>query len=233
MPADVGLWSIDFHPVILDAAFQTLGHLFTEQAVPAGQVPLPTAVEKLGVYRAARKKILVEGRLREPTGPAGRIVADLVLSDEEGCIVAEVQGFQAKWVDLQAATNSPSKDAIAEMFYRPSWTPAVAVADAQAASNRPALCLYPSGAESLKGSLSATCEKGKWQEIFLGETTRRCGPASWEVDLFSPTALSTIIGQLEKFETVYFLGGIQATKPGEPGASSRAVRSKAWLRFSV
>jgi|GEM_PF-1210435 len=209
------------HPVILDSAFQTLGCLLLDRPQARGQVPLPVRVETLAVYRPCGGRVQVEGRIRTADGANRRIEADLVLRNEQGDVLAELTRFTAAWVDASGGLISSSKDTVAQMFYLPLWSQ-VEDGVKRTTTSRAPLCLYPPYAKSLSDEIVRHHGREACQTILLGATNRRIAENAWEIDVFDPSALGAVVGQLRTFDTVYFLGSIQPPDAAEETVVERS-----------
>lgn len=213
------------HPVVLDAAFQALGCLLFDREEGVGRVPLPTSIAALTVRGDCGNEVFVEGRLGSTENLASGVLADLVLTDEHGKVIAEVRGLEASWVDAAAGLAGPVKDELPTMFYLPVWTDAEPADPARrpvrgAPADPVVLCVYPPAAAALKQTIAAGHGPARCFEVLLGNVTHQRSPVAWEVDLADPDAFGPILEKLPRFDTVYFLGGIQpvelaaATQPG-------------------
>src|SRR5580765_3117032 len=99
------------HPVLLDGAFQLVGHALQDMAAAATQIPVPAAVEEIITYASQAVAIwLVTVTLRAETGPTS-MAADLAVYDSEGQPVAHIRGLMLRWID-SVAIAQPARQLI-------------------------------------------------------------------------------------------------------------------------
>jgi polyketide synthase 12 len=104
------------HPVLLDAALQAViaGALMLGDGVESGTY-VPARIDALQFFRSPATRLWVHGRDRHAAGP-GRIECDLSLVTDDGEVVAEVRGLQAR--RLAEAADEPSS-----LVYGHVWQP--------------------------------------------------------------------------------------------------------------
>ncbi|MFJ8911697.1 SDR family NAD(P)-dependent oxidoreductase [Amycolatopsis sp. NPDC102389] len=104
------------HPVVLDAALQAViaGALMLGDGVESGTY-VPARIDALWFFRCPATRLWVHGRGRTAAGP-GRIECDLSLVTDDGEVVAEVRGLQAR--RLAEAADEPSA-----LVYGHVWQP--------------------------------------------------------------------------------------------------------------
>jgi polyketide synthase 12 len=104
------------HPVVLDAALQAViaGALMLGDGVESGTY-VPARIKTLRFFRSPATRLWVPGLGRAPTEP-GRIECDLSLVTDDGEIVAEVRGLQAR--RLAEVADEPSS-----LVYGHVWQP--------------------------------------------------------------------------------------------------------------
>jgi len=118
---DVGGYGV--HPVLLEAALQSVVGLFANDASGA---LLPLEVERFVVHLAGASSVWIHARLRESVDADGFRV-DLILIDGEGNPVAEVSGMHTRRVDpLVLARDSTS--VVPDASYRIAWQAAATIA---------------------------------------------------------------------------------------------------------
>ncbi|MFZ1181751.1 MAG: polyketide synthase dehydratase domain-containing protein, partial [Herbaspirillum sp.] len=116
------------HPVLLDGAFQLIGHALQDMAAVATQVPVPVALEEIITHTSqAAASWLVTATLRAGTGPAS-IVADLAVYDSAGQPIARIRGLMLRWID-SAVIAPPVRQLIPQ---RRQWQQIPGAADAAA-----------------------------------------------------------------------------------------------------
>ncbi|MFC3456147.1 SDR family NAD(P)-dependent oxidoreductase [Amycolatopsis speibonae] len=104
------------HPVVLDAALQAViaGGLMFGDGLESGTY-VPARIEALQFFRSPATRLWVHGRGRPAAGP-GRIECDLSLVTDDGEVVAEVRGLQARRL-AEAADEPPA------LVYGHVWQP--------------------------------------------------------------------------------------------------------------
>lgn len=104
------------HPVVLDAALQAViaGALILGDGVESGTY-VPARIDALQFFRSPATRLWVHGRGR-PAARPGRIECDLSLVTDDGEVVAEVRGLQAR--RLAEAADEPSS-----LVYGHVWQP--------------------------------------------------------------------------------------------------------------
>jgi 8-amino-7-oxononanoate synthase len=93
------------HPILLDAAFQTLGALLTEPYLPVG-------CDRFQLFQSPGDR--VRSRVQITAQDDQQVQANIWLMDEEGAIVAEVIGLS-----LRAMNSEPQKER--QLLYEVSW----------------------------------------------------------------------------------------------------------------
>jgi len=106
------------HPALLDAALQAV---IAAMEVDLAGAPLPFEFGSFVVYRAPGSSALVHIRLDAAT--ADGVVADLVMTDSSGAVVAEVARLRLRRADL-ASLRGADTAIVPDAFYRIEW-PAV------------------------------------------------------------------------------------------------------------
>ncbi len=91
------------HPVLLDAAFQSLGGLISQEALQKNLVPIPVSVEEMWVYAPLEAHVQVFAKIThfgEAQGKSTQIRADLRIENAQGKICAQLQGLHLSLVTL-------------------------------------------------------------------------------------------------------------------------------------
>ncbi|UMP06697.1 SDR family NAD(P)-dependent oxidoreductase [Amycolatopsis sp. EV170708-02-1] len=104
------------HPVVLDAALQAViaGALMLGDDVESVTY-VPARIDALRFFRSPGTRLWVHGRGRHPAGP-DRIDCDLSLVTDDGDVVAEIRGLQAR--RLAEVADEPSS-----LVYGHTWQP--------------------------------------------------------------------------------------------------------------
>ncbi|MFE0021019.1 SDR family NAD(P)-dependent oxidoreductase [Amycolatopsis sp. NPDC059021] len=104
------------HPVVLDAALQAViaGALMLGDGVESGTY-VPARIDALRFFRSPATRLWVHGRGSDAAGP-GRIECDLSLVTDEGEVVAEIRGLQARRL-------AEAADERASLVYGHEWQP--------------------------------------------------------------------------------------------------------------
>jgi acyl transferase domain-containing protein/acyl carrier protein len=90
-----------FHPVLMDAAFQTLiaNELAEYQNNESIDVKLPIGIKKVKIYGTPHDRLLVHSIIRKKTNR--EINGDILVYDAAGVLIAEIKGFVAASLDVQ------------------------------------------------------------------------------------------------------------------------------------
>ena len=114
--------SYSLHPILLDACFQLLSSALPE--ADGADAYLPQSFERLSFYGGAVTRVWGFARLREGNEPGGR-VGDLCLFDDDGRVVAKVEGLslgcvnRGQWRALVEGLRREVADAPAAPAARP------------------------------------------------------------------------------------------------------------------
>ncbi|MBP5971592.1 SDR family NAD(P)-dependent oxidoreductase [Brasilonema sp. CT11] len=129
------LISYHLHPVLLDAAFQTL-----TAAIGANQQQLtylPVGVERLQFYRQPTQQLWVYAQLSNPKpNHSQTITGNLHLVSSDGSPIALIEGFCLKQATPQALFGEQSTD-VTGWFYQVKWQPQAQFGRLQAADYLP------------------------------------------------------------------------------------------------
>ena len=112
-----------FHPVVLDAGLQLLGAALWDELGQAGQavVYMPTGIKHLRLDGRIGAQLWVHTSVRErPQTGAGTLIADLRYYDDDGRVVAEVEGLEFQRATREALEASRSR-VLAECLYELAW----------------------------------------------------------------------------------------------------------------
>lgn len=101
-------------PSVLDAAFQLLLPLAFDNA--AGAKLIPVGVDRVVIHGRPEGAVLARATAR-PSLDAGTIRGDVVLADESGRVLAEVEGFTVRILDEAAAPQRVGTDWV----YEQAW----------------------------------------------------------------------------------------------------------------
>ncbi|WP_394847336.1 SDR family NAD(P)-dependent oxidoreductase [Pendulispora brunnea] len=105
-----------FHPALLDACFQVFGGMVLAcRPDPSGAALVPVAIGRLRVHRRAGDGLWVHAKLH----PGSDDIGDLVVLDDEGRLIAEIQGLRVR----KLAGRDPSEDWFYELVWRAADPP--------------------------------------------------------------------------------------------------------------
>jgi len=153
LPEGVGDGGYLLHPVLFDGGLQVL-----VAALPgdARATWLPVAARRVRIRRAAARALWSHARLRPQTGAAGALLADLMIFDDAGALVAEVEGLMlrpATPAGLRPSGRESWRDWLYEVewrpkaardaFTRPDWLPSPGALDAALVPEAAALPCRP------------------------------------------------------------------------------------------
>jgi len=124
-PVAQGRMAAPLHPTLIDNSFGSGMAFWPARAASGEETPhLPFFVEALRYYAPARGAVYCYARLREAISDSGETtVHDLVLMDELGRVVAEIDGFTAKHAPRSAFLRMGAF-APEESLYELAWSPA-------------------------------------------------------------------------------------------------------------
>ncbi|WP_394836994.1 SDR family NAD(P)-dependent oxidoreductase [Pendulispora rubella] len=112
-----------FHPALLDACFQVFGGLVLQcRPDPSASARVPVAIGRLQVHRRPGDRLWVHAKLR----PGSDDMGDLMVLDEEGRAIAEVEGLRVR----KLAERDPTEDWFYELVWRAADPPRPTVNDA-------------------------------------------------------------------------------------------------------
>ncbi len=113
------------HPAILDGCLQSIaGVLFDSQSAASTDLVLPTGAEKVTIYsRRDRGQLWVHTKLRDSEPETDSYLTDIVLLDDEGEVVARIDGARVQRVSRQRSSGAgPGKR---NLLYELRWHPKV------------------------------------------------------------------------------------------------------------
>ncbi|MEF7617026.1 SDR family NAD(P)-dependent oxidoreductase [Aquincola sp. MAHUQ-54] len=123
------------HPVLLDAALQSLAALFVDVPGAQGQAWLPAAIERLTLHAPVPAACWCVGHLRHRAAPEGAgtgqqaLGADFALYDDAGRLLATVEALALRPADVARLRQAPSPAgaagaADASPLFGIDWVPA-------------------------------------------------------------------------------------------------------------
>ncbi|NEO44601.1 MAG: SDR family NAD(P)-dependent oxidoreductase [Moorea sp. SIO4A3] len=101
------------HPALLDAALQILGH--ANDKTETDQTYLPVGIEKLKLYRQTISQVWAIAEIPETS-----LTADILLVDNFGTILAELEGLRVRATTQSALWRSLQPD-ISHWYYQINW----------------------------------------------------------------------------------------------------------------
>ena len=110
------------HPALLDASLQVLTALLP--SAPDGTIPvrnyLPRGLTRMRVYAKPGSKIWVHARLQPtPAHEAETLNGTVRLLDEDGRVIAEIEGLRLHHLETLVPTPSPLNDLLYELQWHP------------------------------------------------------------------------------------------------------------------
>ncbi len=121
LPACAGGTAERLSPILLDAAFQTLGVLLKKLSGWEGYMPLPAGIGQIDIYGTLSSELLIEAQLTS-TDTAQQLTADISIFDVDGINVARIKDLRLTPVSLtslQAVTS-----AVPPQHFGVEWFPA-------------------------------------------------------------------------------------------------------------
>lgn len=110
-----------FHPVLMDAAFQTLlANEFTGyQNNEKVEVKLPVGIRKVNIYETPQDKLIVYSKITSKT--SHEIIGDIYIYNEAGVLIAEILGFVAASLDASSQNNNANTQNLDSWLYGINW----------------------------------------------------------------------------------------------------------------
>ncbi|MBD9358028.1 type I polyketide synthase [Methylomonas albis] len=110
------------HPVLLDACFQILIATLVDSR--ANETWLPVGLDRLQLYRAPGTRLWCRAKVHN-ADERRFLTADLLLFDDEGGIIAVIEGFKAKQANANSLSTAASgqADDLESWLYRVDWQP--------------------------------------------------------------------------------------------------------------
>ncbi|OKH17705.1 beta-ketoacyl synthase [Hydrococcus rivularis NIES-593] len=116
------------HPVLLDSCFQLLGAAFANDE---RGTYLPVGLERLHVYRRSSHYLWSRVKVGKDNPTNGyttgqRLKADLQLFDENGILVAQIEGLSLQYVSrqsIQKLVPEPKQENLEDWLYEVVWQP--------------------------------------------------------------------------------------------------------------
>ncbi|MFH0348560.1 SDR family NAD(P)-dependent oxidoreductase [Bacillus vallismortis] len=182
--------SYTLHPMLMDAALQTLTCLDMEN-VEKGTLKIPFAASRIEILRPLESNVYTHVRMVDKDR------FQLAITDAKGVVCIRVFDFIVKEV----------KETDNNFLYATNWEAEPVFSERNKKDAGSALIIHSDQGTELVNDL---CDKH--QEVFcikLGLETRQVGPYNWEVQSNEEDCFDSIIQNLPKIDTLYYLGGIQ------------------------
>jgi NADPH:quinone reductase-like Zn-dependent oxidoreductase/aryl carrier-like protein len=158
------------HPVLLDACCQVLGAAAQTHMNGNGRstLYLPYYFERVRVYGRINDHIWSRASL-QPTAPADEVHGDILLRDDTGQLIAEIQGLRLKRLDKVVAGENEN-----DWLYQLIWSPQARIA--ATAVTQPSTWIIVSGSRALPSRISDLFEQAGHHAVLIpGETVRHNG----------------------------------------------------------
>lgn len=204
------------HPVLLDAAFQTLAVLLREQAATLDCMPVPARIDAILLHARAGGELRVKAHLRACDDHEA--LADIFISDAAGRPVADLRGMAFAWINTHAGRASDRAEPVETAYLLPVWSDIAPACPSSefSSSASPAvpalpatvLLVYSPSAENFARTLAACHAGARCCMVCLATATVCKGPDTWEINGADPAAFNTVLAQTSGFDRVYFLGGL-------------------------
>ena len=194
----IGLGDYWLHPLLLDACFQTAAAAFTGGEAPrdgGGQGRIPVAIEKLRWFKRPGSRVWVQAR--GASGAAlseGLVSTDLRILDEEGAVVAEVEGLLLKQLDRRAFKASFS-GAMQELLFELAWREHAAPAARDQVANHPGACLLMVDAGHDAEAVRALVRERGWSCVVVtpGSKYEQVDPGLYHLDPVDPSGFEQLL----------------------------------------
>ncbi|GHG75414.1 type I polyketide synthase [Comamonas sp. JC664] len=194
----IGLGDYWLHPLLLDACFQTAAAAFTGGEAPregGGHGRIPVAIERVRWFKRPGSRIWVQAR-----GGAGAplseglVSTDLRILDEEGAVIAEVEGLLLKQLDRRAFKASFS-GAMQELLFELAWREHAAPAARDQVASHPGACLLLVDAGHDSEAVRALASERAWSCVVVtpGPAYERVEPHHYRLDPADPVAFERLL----------------------------------------
>ncbi len=218
----LGLGDYWLHPLLLDACFQTAAAAFTEDAAQlagGGHGRIPVAIERLRWFKRPGSRIWVHAR-----GGAGGAVAeglvstDLRILDEDGAVVAEVEGLLLKQLDRRAFKASFS-GAAQELLFELAWREPSAPAASDRVAAHSGACLLLVDAGRTEEEVRALARERAWSCVVAtpGSAYEHVDAGLYRLDPEDPAGFERLLQDVSStgtpITTVAFLWGLGDRSP--------------------
>ncbi|HRI72275.1 MAG TPA: type I polyketide synthase, partial [Polyangium sp.] len=127
LPEEINAEGYVIHPALLDACLQASGALFATSAESGTYVPV--GIERLHVYTRPAREVWVQVKRSAKNNET----CDLLLLDEAGHVLAQVDGLRSQRIDQ----NKQPADPLADCVYEVAWRPEKPLLDPTFASSDP------------------------------------------------------------------------------------------------
>ncbi|NER98054.1 MAG: type I polyketide synthase [Symploca sp. SIO1B1] len=107
------LTDYQLHPALLDAALQMVWYAITDEQ--ADKTYLPVGIEKFKLYRQTISQVWAIAEIRQTS-----LTADLFLVDNQGTVLAEIEGLRLTATTASVLLKSLQPD-ISDWFYQINW----------------------------------------------------------------------------------------------------------------
>jgi thioesterase domain-containing protein/NAD(P)-dependent dehydrogenase (short-subunit alcohol dehydrogenase family)/acyl carrier protein len=191
----------------------------------------------------------------QQNGDAAAARFDVTLVNEDGRVLVELKGFEAREAGrhataagaLKAGTPPRARESSADdsadeetrraetAFFAPHWARSSSTADAEQAGERAGrvLIVRPEDDLGLSSLLLKAHEGHAACEVLLGARFASLGEGRWEIDHREPSDFRRVFDPPPHFEHVYFLGGVNPRASLEPDEVERAQQLSALSLFRL
>lgn len=213
-----------FHPVLLDAAFQVLMATFPE----AGQSDtlLPVSLERMYVYQRPERNFWSHAQLHPVAGPNQEVVTgDLCMFDDAGNLIAQFEGFSFKRASRESILRSLQSD-VGEWLYEISWQSRVREPKKERPlAEKPASWLIFADKHGIGSELAQMLEEqgDRCIQVFPGQAYRSAAGKLYRIDASNPEHFRRVLSEVADLHPpcrgVVHLWGLNETISDEPSAT--------------
>ena len=186
------------HPALLDVALQIAGHALGK--TDTGDITyVPVGIEKFKLYRQTIKKVWVIAEI-----PENSLTADIFLVDNQGTVVAEIQGVRRMATTADALRKSLQPD-ISHWYYKINWqAQALPSTEPSTARSRKWLVL----AEETQLLEALENEGQEYIRVSIGQTYEQLSPQHYQINPTSEEQFQQLLGENPGITEVVHLWGI-------------------------
>ncbi|NPV90609.1 MAG: type I polyketide synthase [Firmicutes bacterium] len=207
------------HPVVLDAAFQSLLAGFGDEEDDRARMMVPVSIGRVSFYSPPGSRCFSRGRVTRAAGDS--IDCDIVLFDEDGGVLVKIDGLRCQEVNRDGEEDEEQ----ARMLYRVNWCEAAVAEPTGTDAGAGGWIVFGAeseGAKALVGYIAARVER--CVIVSRGEAFAGTGSGGYRIRRGVGEDLDAVFSTEKErgFDTVLYLGGVGDPVAG-PARAEEAV----------